>query len=156
MQKRKKGRKVALVAGLALVVLSVSVGWTYWGEIRFFLKFERLGLNEQGHAEYRHRETGIVFVALPGGTFEMGSPESEEGRSEVEKLHRVVLTRFLIAKYEVSNEIWNRCREDSQLQSSQDKYPVRYVTWLESWQFCGQIGLDLPTEAQCRAPDLPH
>ncbi len=70
MQKRKKGRKVALVAGLALDVLSVVMAWTYWGEIRFFLAFERLGKNEQGYSEYRHRETGIVFVALPVGTFE--------------------------------------------------------------------------------------
>ncbi len=30
----KKGRKVALVAGLALVVLSVGMVWTYWEEIR--------------------------------------------------------------------------------------------------------------------------
>ncbi len=34
MQKRKKGRKVALVAGLALVVLSVAMVWTYRKEIR--------------------------------------------------------------------------------------------------------------------------
>ena len=45
MKKTNKGRKVALVAGLALVVLSVAVGWTYWREIQFFLKFERLGKN---------------------------------------------------------------------------------------------------------------
>ena len=29
--------------------------------------FESLGKNAQGFSEYRHRETGIVFVALPGG-----------------------------------------------------------------------------------------
>ncbi len=48
MEKRKKGRKVALLAGLALVVLSVAMVWTSWGEIDFFLKFERLGENIQG------------------------------------------------------------------------------------------------------------
>jgi len=84
MAHTKKGRKVALVAGLALVVLSVAMSWTYWEAIRFFLKFERLGLNEQGFPEYRHRETGIVFVGLPGGTFMMGSPETEAGREERE------------------------------------------------------------------------
>ncbi len=103
MQKTKKGRKVALVAGLALVVLSVAMVWTYWGEIGFFLKFERLGKNAQGRPEYRHRETGIVFVGLPGGTFMMGSPESESGRRESEgPVHKVTLSPFLIAKYEVS------------------------------------------------------
>ena len=34
MESRKKGSKVALVAGLALVVLSVAMVWTYWREIR--------------------------------------------------------------------------------------------------------------------------
>ncbi len=37
MEKPKKGRKVALVAGLALVVLAVGMVWTSWKEIRFFL-----------------------------------------------------------------------------------------------------------------------
>ncbi len=61
---RKKGRKVALVAGLALVVLSVVVVGTYWGEIRAWYAvwrdFESLGKNAQGYPEYQHRETGIV------------------------------------------------------------------------------------------------
>ncbi len=35
MAHTKKGRKVALVAGLALVVLSVVVVWIYWTEIPF-------------------------------------------------------------------------------------------------------------------------
>ncbi len=99
MQKPKKGRKVALVAGLALVVLSVAMVWTNWGEIRFSLKFERLSKNAQGYPEYRHRETGIVFVGLPGGTFEMGSPETESGRNPIEgPVHKVTLSPFLIAR----------------------------------------------------------
>ena len=120
----KKGRKVALVAGLALVVLSVAMVWTYWKEICFFLKFERLGRNEQGYPEYRHRQTEILFVSLPGGTFEMGT-SNEEGerivdeemrtdnifldREVVEGLiaseqprHKVTLSPFFLAKYELS------------------------------------------------------
>ena len=68
MQKPKKGRKVALVAGIALVVLSVVMVWTYWEEIRswyaLWRDFESLGLNVQGRPEYRHQQTGIVFVGL--------------------------------------------------------------------------------------------
>ena len=74
MAHTKKGRKVALLAGLALVVLSVAMVWTYWTEIRSWYEFRRdfesLGKNAQGRPEYRHRETGIVFVGLPGRTFE--------------------------------------------------------------------------------------
>ena len=34
--------------------------------------FENLGRNEQGFAEYRHKETGITFILLPGGSYLMG------------------------------------------------------------------------------------
>ncbi len=85
------------------------MGWTYWQEIRFFLKFERLDKNAQGYPEYRHRETDIVFVGLPGGTFEMGSPETEIGRRENEgPVHKVTLSPFLIAKYGAPGEAWER------------------------------------------------
>ncbi len=113
MAHTKKGRKVALLAGLALVVLSVAVVWTYWEELRswyaFRRDFERLGKNVQDYPEYRHRETGIVFVGLPGGTFEMGSPETEIGRKENEgPVHKVSLSPFLIAKYGAATTIPRR------------------------------------------------
>ncbi len=41
MKKTNKGRKVALVAGLALVVLSVGVVWTYRKEIQSWFAFRR-------------------------------------------------------------------------------------------------------------------
>ena len=63
-----------------MVVLLAVLPWAFWDHLVFFWEFESLGPNVQGYAEYRHRETGIVFVSLPGGTFLMGSPEDEEGR----------------------------------------------------------------------------
>jgi formylglycine-generating enzyme required for sulfatase activity len=57
-------------------------------------------VNAQGYPEFRHRQTGIVFVSLPGGTFWMGSPEDEEGRdSDESPVHKVTLSSFMIAKY---------------------------------------------------------
>jgi len=109
MAHTKKGRKVALVAGLALVVLSVAMVWTYLKEIRFFLAFERLRKNPEGYPEYRHRETEIVFVGLPGGTFDMGSPDEEANRKRNEgPVHKVMLSPFLIAKYGAPGQAWER------------------------------------------------
>ena len=104
--RRSKGRTVALASAISLLLL-IPVVWTYWSEILFFIDFENLARNEQGYPEYRHRQTGIVFVSLPGGTFLMGSPEEEEGRAENEgPVHEVTLSPFMIAKHEVTVAQW--------------------------------------------------
>ena len=158
MAHTKKGRKVALVAGLALVVLSVAMVWTVWGEIGFFLKFESLGRNEQGYPEYRHRQTGIVFVRVPGGTFLMGSPGDEPDRDSDEFQHSVSLDAFLIAKYETTQDLIAKY-ETTQDERAKivkpgvslvkgDKMPAGGVTWNECQELCRETGLLLPTEAQ--------
>ena len=51
---------------------------------------------------YSKLKSGIEFVLLPGGEFEMGSPEDEVVRNSDEAKHTVKLSPFLIAKYEVT------------------------------------------------------
>ena len=160
MAHTKKGRKVALVAGLALVVLSVAMVWTYRKEIRswyvFWLNFKALGKNEQSYPEYRHRETGIVFVGIPGGTFEMGSPDSETLRAAHEgPVHKVTLSPFLIAKFEVTQAEWKRVMGNNPSDFKGGTLPVEKVSWDDCKEFCEKTRLSLPTEAQweyaCRA-----
>ncbi len=100
-KQRKRTRVVLLVTGILAVVLVAAVV-RYRDELvawyAFWRDFEGLGKNEQGYPEYRHRQTGIVFVRLPGGTSEMGSPEDEQGRWPTEgPIHGVTLShpRFL-------------------------------------------------------------
>ena len=106
--------------------------WTSWEEIRAWyvfrgdlaLYFASLGRNAQGYPEYRHRETGLVFVALPGGTFEMGRPESESDRDKDEgPVHKVTLSPFLIAKYEVSQAEWERVMGNNRPRGWPRKFP---------------------------------
>jgi formylglycine-generating enzyme required for sulfatase activity len=55
----------------------------------------------------RHRATGIEFVLIAPGAFDMGSPPGEAGRQEDETLHRVTLTEpFYLAETEVSVAQW--------------------------------------------------
>jgi formylglycine-generating enzyme required for sulfatase activity len=50
----------------------------------------------------------LVLVRIPAGTFMMGSPTSERGRSsERERLHEVTLTQdYYLGKYEITMEQW--------------------------------------------------
>ena len=72
VMRKPTGRRVAIASAIALLLLLPAV-WTAWSDILFLIDFEKLGKNEQGYPEYRHRETGIVFVSLPGGTLLMGN-----------------------------------------------------------------------------------
>jgi len=137
-------------------------GWIGRHELRgwyiLWKHFEHLGKNAQGCTEYSHRPTGVVFVRLRGGTFRMGSPESEPGRGQDESLREVRVSSFLIAKYELTREEWNKVighRDPSRPGSTGPNQPVAYVSWDEADDFCKRAGLKLPTEAQweyaCRA-----
>ena len=136
VMKRRKGRTVAIVAGAGVLALALLLG-VYWEEIAAWIKFVRtfedIGTNEQGYAEYRHRETGIVMVMIPGGTFRMGTSESQrnavirEFKTRPPPLqsgvtaqifgdfldneqpdHDVTLSSFLVAKYEVDQLVWKK------------------------------------------------
>ncbi len=118
--------------------------------------FTPLGKNAQGYEEFREERTGIVFVKLPGGKFQMGSPASEAERHDDEgPVHEVTLSPFLIAKYEVTQAQWKRVMGTSPSHFKGKDLPVEQVSWGECQEFCKKTGLSLPTEAQweyaCRA-----
>ncbi len=51
---------------------------------------------------YLPGEVPLVLVRIPAGTFQMGSPPSEQGRELNERLHEVTLTRdYYVGKFEV-------------------------------------------------------
>jgi formylglycine-generating enzyme required for sulfatase activity len=112
--------------------------------------FTFIANNVEGYPEYTHDSSGIRFVHLPGGSFEMGSPEGETGRFTREgPVHTVSLSPFLIAKYEVTqreyesvmgtNPSW--CTGNAQL-------PVEQISWDDIQEFEARTGLQLPSEAQ--------
>src|SRR5690606_37542411 len=46
----------------------------------------------------------ISTVSIPAGTFVMGSPGTEPGRSNDETQHTVTLSAFKLSKYEITNQ----------------------------------------------------
>src|SRR5690606_8296548 len=63
----------------------------------------------------RLRDTEITFemVPIPGGTFTMGSPESEENRNDDESpLHQVTISPFWMGKHEVTWDEYDTWRTE--------------------------------------------
>jgi formylglycine-generating enzyme required for sulfatase activity len=124
-------------------------------------------LRDVGGPYWTDTVTGMRFVMIRPGTFEMGTPPDEDKREEQEKLHRVHLTRpYLIGQYEVTQAEWRHVmgRNPSFFRNC-DRCPVEQVSWLDVQEFLARLnqlsqpGFRLPTEAEwefaCRAGG-PH
>jgi site-specific recombinase XerD len=80
---------------------AVWVGSTMKGFV--FERLERFGEGEHRHeiGVFTHGATGLEFSLILGGTFEMGSPEGEVGRSSDETQHAVTIAKpFLLCRTE--------------------------------------------------------
>lgn len=81
------------------------------------------------------------FVLIQGGTFQMGSPESEDWRSNDETLHRVTVAPFYLARHEVTQKAYREVTGKNPSSFSGDELPVESVTWLEAVEFCNALSL---------------
>jgi formylglycine-generating enzyme required for sulfatase activity len=57
---------------------------------------------QESSGEWTESNTGMKFRRIPGGSFRMGSPSSEEGRKETERQHTVRVGEFWLAETEVT------------------------------------------------------
>jgi formylglycine-generating enzyme required for sulfatase activity len=114
----------------------------------------------------------LDMVSIPAGTFKMGSPETEEDRSDREgPQHQVTVPNFFMGKYAVTQEQWQvvadripKVNIDLTSKPSHfggDRLPVEQVSWLDAVEFCDRLSRHtgriyrLPSEAEweyaCRA-----
>ncbi|MDJ0837580.1 MAG: formylglycine-generating enzyme family protein [Acidobacteriota bacterium] len=107
----------------------------------------------------------MQVVWLEPGRFMMGSPESEKGRDDNEKLHEVTISkRFAIGKFEVTQAQYEAVMKEnpSFYKDRTPDHPVENVPWEDAMAFCKALTLrdrelgrlpegyeySLPTEAQ--------
>ncbi|MEO0444949.1 MAG: formylglycine-generating enzyme family protein [Verrucomicrobiota bacterium] len=115
-------------------------------------------------AEARVQEVKFVFRQIEPGTFQMGSPDDEEGRYADEgPPHEVTLTAgFWMADAPVTQEQWQVVTGENPSEFSGENRPVETVSWDMCQQYLTQLnqeipdlGAALPLEAQweyaCRA-----
>ena len=132
---------------------------------------------EELEAQIRYAEEQIIqdvpleMVAIPGGTFHMGSSEAEKERYSGESpQHEVRLSGFLISHYPITQAQWRAVatlpKVDLDLDPDPAHFkgadrPVERVSWYEVTEFCARLSAAtqrdyrLPTEAEweyaCRA-----
>ncbi len=96
----------------------------------------------------------IEMVYVPAGSFTMGNTGEEDQWTVDATAHQVTLTEgFWMAKYEITQKIWEKIMGSNPSQNIGDNLPVENVSWNDVMDFIGKIqghnpNLDLPTEAQ--------
>ncbi|WP_300006267.1 formylglycine-generating enzyme family protein [Anabaena sp. AL09] len=113
----------------------------------------------------------LEMVAIPGGSFMMGSPKNEPGRRETESpQHQVTVPPFLLGKYPVTQAQWQAVASLTQVNQELKPNPSRFeganrpverVSWHDAVEFCNRLSnhtqrpYRLPSEAEweyaCRA-----
>ena len=96
---------------------------------------------------------GMEFVLIPAGTFMMGSPTSETGRSDDEVQHEVRISQaFYMGKYEVTQREWKAViGECLRCEFPGITNPVTGVSWEDTQEFIKKLN-ELEREAMYRLP----
>ncbi len=122
----------------------------------------------------------LEMVAIPGGTFTMGSPKSEkDSRNSERPQHNVTVPSFFMGKYPITQGQWRAIASRTDMKVNLDlnpdssyfkkahqgmdrwQRPVERVNWYEAVEFCERLSklternYRLPSEAEweyaCRA-----
>ncbi|MFM6058229.1 MAG: TIR domain-containing protein, partial [Microcystis aeruginosa] len=147
--------------------------------------FEIVGVNAKGEqirkeskqSQYFREDLGygitLEMVAIPGGTFTMGTEDEEierlvkkfnweEFRSERPQ-HRVTVSSFYMGRYPITQSQWKAiaatAKIDIDLETNPSKFkgdelPVESVNWYQATEFCKRLSREtkreyrLPSEAE--------
>jgi formylglycine-generating enzyme required for sulfatase activity len=93
------------------------------------------------------------MIAVPGGTFRMGSNDDPSEQPE----HRVTVKPFLVGRYPVTLKEWRECvaaKACADLGTGDDDTPVANLSWVDAQRYVEWLSLAtgqkyrLPTEAE--------
>lgn len=154
--------------------------------------FEVVGVNAKGEqirkeskqSQYFSEDLGkgitLEMVAIPGGTFTMGSPPNEKDSFDNERRqHEVTVSNFFMGKYPITQAQWRAIASRTDLKVEKDldpdpshfkdrgesstrrNRPVEQINWYDAVEFCARLSkltggeYRLPSEAEweyaCRA-----
>lgn len=79
------------------------------------------------------------MILLEGGTFTMGSPDSERQRGQDEAQHEVTLSPFYIDPYEVTQADYEAITGKNPSYFQGGTLPVDSVTWYDAVDYCNRL-----------------
>jgi formylglycine-generating enzyme required for sulfatase activity len=112
--------------------------------------------------QFIRKDVELEMIYIPGGSFVMGAPVSEEGAGDDERpQHKVTLSPFWIGKYPVTQKQYTALMGNNPAHFQGDDLPVENVSWEDAVAFCEKLSHEtkknyrLPSEAEweyaCRA-----
>lgn len=106
---------------------SVMVGILFMGGCRPVAPAASAGPEELQTA------SGVAMVALPGGSFEMGSRDPDETDQPA---HTVTLSPFLIDKFLVTQEHYEKLSGKNPAHWKSPQHPVEHIRWRDAAEYC--------------------
>lgn len=76
------------------------------------------------------------FVLIIGGTFQMGSPDTESWRSNDETQHDVTVSDFYMGQYEVTQAEYEAVMGKNPSSFTGEDLPVESISWLDAVLYC--------------------
>lgn len=146
-KRRMSIKKFLILFVAALMVFSLvaceSTGEKETDSLPSSSKSDETTLTVQSRSPASEKEGGAAmredFVRISGGTFQMGSPESEAWRSADETLHTVTVSDFYMCRYEVTQADYQRVMGSNPSAFSGDDLPVESISWLQAAAYCNAL-----------------
>ena len=114
-----------------------------------------MGQSNKSEGSWTEPITDKKFLYIPGGTFVMGSPTTEEGPQQfAETQHPVPVGNFWLAETEVTQAQWKAVMGRNPSDFKSDDRPVEKVNWYDVQALIKKLKsrtgeqFRLPTEAE--------
>lgn len=123
---------------VALIIAIIIVG-VISGLIYVMNKQDENGNETNNLGSTNNAELTNNLILINGGTYLMGSPETEMQRETDEVQHEVKVSDFYIGRYEVTQKEYEEVMGENPSNFEGENLPVENVTWYEAIEYCNKL-----------------